>query len=243
MSVGDQFAGIRHQRTGCSVVRTLDDFLRVAAIRSMVYLGEQDCPFDEEFDGNDFCAMHILGWVENEPAASLRIRFFADFAKVERLAVIERFRQSRIAFRIVRFALNIIARKGYMQAYGHARVGLEEFWARFGAKPIGVEGAFEFSGQRYTEMRVELPRAANAIRIGDDPLLIIRPEGEWDSAGILERKAELAGGRAKDGSMGGPANWSASTRDAWVSWAVGTGAGTGGRGSSHRVDVMAAKSA
>jgi predicted GNAT family N-acyltransferase len=221
MPVDDQLAGLRHHHTSCSVVRTLDDFLRVAAVRSMVYLGEQDCPFDEEFDGNDFCAMHILGWVEKEPAASLRVRFFADFAKVERLAVIERFRQSPIAFRIVRFALNIIARKGFPQAYGHARVGLEEFWARFGAKPIGAESAFEFSGQRYTEMRVELPRAMNAIRIGDDPMMIIRPEGEWDRAGVLERKAVQAGGRAWDGSTAGPANWSGSTRDAWVSWAAG----------------------
>lgn len=223
MPIDDPLAGLRHQRTGCSVVRTLDDFLRVAAVRSMVYVGEQDCPFDEEFDGNDFCAMHILGWVDNEPAASLRIRFFADFAKVERLAVVERFRQSPIAFRIVRFALNIIARKGYMQAYGHARVGLEEFWARFGAKPIGGEGAFAFSGQRYTEMRVELPRAANAIRIGDDPLTIIRPEGEWDQAGVLERRIERTDGWARHDPMAEPANWSASTRDAWVSWASGRG--------------------
>jgi len=33
------------------LARTTDDLLRVTAIRAMVYMGEQDCPFAEEFDG------------------------------------------------------------------------------------------------------------------------------------------------------------------------------------------------
>lgn len=172
-----------------TIVRTLDDYTRVVAIRSIAYIDGQECPFDEEFDGNDFCAMHLIGWIGDEPAACLRVRFFSDFVKLERLAVRPDYRGSTLAFRLVRHALRLSARKGYRYAYGHAQSGLEDFWSRFGARPIGELGAFEFSGRRYTEMMVELPAHNEAIRIGADPLVIIRPEGEWDQPGILEPRS------------------------------------------------------
>lgn len=56
------------RRTGIRVVTGFDDMMRVAAIRSAVYIGEQACPYDEEFDGNDLAATHILAFVDNEPA-------------------------------------------------------------------------------------------------------------------------------------------------------------------------------
>jgi predicted GNAT family N-acyltransferase len=34
--------------------------LRVNAIRSAVYVGEQECPYDEEYDGNDMTGVHLL---------------------------------------------------------------------------------------------------------------------------------------------------------------------------------------
>ena len=55
------------------VARTLNDMMQVAAIRAAVFMSEQKCPYDEEFDGNDLCAAtHILGYVNDEPAACLR---------------------------------------------------------------------------------------------------------------------------------------------------------------------------
>ena len=171
-----------------TIVRSLDDYTRVVAIRSIAYIDGQDCPYDEEFDGNDFCAMHLIGWLGDEPAACLRVRFFSDFVKVERLAVRPDCRGSTLAFRLVRHALRLSARKGYRYAYGHAQSGLEDFWSRFGARPIGELGAFEFSGRRYTEMMVELPAHNEAIRIGADPMVMIRPEGDWDRPGVLEPK-------------------------------------------------------
>ena len=70
-------------RLSVTVARSLEDMMRVMTIRSAVYMAEQECPYDEEFDGNDFSATHLIGYVGNEPAACLRIRYFADFAKIE----------------------------------------------------------------------------------------------------------------------------------------------------------------
>ena len=54
------------------IARDPNDLMLVTAIRSAVYLAEQDCPIEEEFDGNDFSATHLVGYVADEPAATLR---------------------------------------------------------------------------------------------------------------------------------------------------------------------------
>ena len=69
------------------IARDPNDLMLVTAIRAAVYLAEQDCPIEEEFDGNDLVAAHFIGFVGTEPAGCLRVRFFGEFAKVERLAV------------------------------------------------------------------------------------------------------------------------------------------------------------
>ncbi len=177
---------IRNSRYEVRVARTLDDLLMVYSIRSAVYIAEQDCPFAEEFDGNDQCATHFLAFSADEPAGCLRARFFADFVKLERLAVRKPFRRSTIAFELVRCGIDFARRKGFRRIYGHAREGLEPFWARFGAKPIPGREEFSFSDHRYTEMTIDLEPKDDAITLEDDPMTILRPEGDWDREGILD---------------------------------------------------------
>jgi predicted GNAT family N-acyltransferase len=216
-----------------TVVRTVDDFLKAVSIRSIVYIADQDCPHDEEFDGNDFCAMHLLGWVGGEPVACVRIRFFADFAKIERLAVRAEYRRSSIAFRIVRHAIGIAARKGYTRIYGHAQQGLEAFWARFGARRIDNSDSFTFSGYSYCEMLLEIVRDETAVGLGTSPLVTIRPEGAWDLPGVLERERNTGKARPQPATSSG--NWSAPVQNAWNRW-VNNGA-VGGSGTDRRASV------
>ena len=178
-----------NKRTSIRIARTMNDLMMVASIRSAVYMAEQDCPYGEEFDGNDLVAAHFIGFVGNEPVACLRARFFANFAKVERLAVRHQYRKSTIAFRLVRECVTFLKRKGYRRIYGQAQDRLVDFWARFGAKPLGHNRKLTFSDFSYTEMVLELDADPNAITIDSDPYVIIRPEGEWDQPGVLDRSA------------------------------------------------------
>jgi len=93
------------------IARDPNDLMLVAAIRAAVYLAEQDCPIDEEFDGNDLVAAHFIGFIGAEPAACLRVRFFGEFAKIERLAVRHQFRRSRISFKLVQASFEYLKRK------------------------------------------------------------------------------------------------------------------------------------
>ena len=178
---------IRNSKYEVRVARTMDDLLMVYSIRSAVYIAEQDCPFAEEFDGNDHCATHFIAFAaDDEPAGCLRARFFADFVKLERLAVRKPFRRSTIAFELVRCGIDHARRKGFRRIYGHSRQGLESFWSRFGAKPIPGREEFLFSDHVYTEMTIELEPMADAISLNEGPMKILRPEGDWDREGILE---------------------------------------------------------
>jgi len=175
-----------------TVARTFEDLMRVASLRSAVYIGEQECPYEEEFDGNDLAATHLIGYIGDEPAGCLRIRYFADFAKVERLAVRREFRNTRLAFQLVRAAVELCRKKGYRRLYGHAQKRLVNFWSRFGFRLFEGGQELVFSDFDYVEMVAELDRDPDAIRIGADPYLIIRPEGRWHLPGILERSAVRA---------------------------------------------------
>ena len=171
------------------IARDPNDLMLVTAIRSAVYLAEQDCPIEEEFDGNDLVAAHFLGFVGKEPAGCLRVRFFGEFAKVERLAVRHQYRRSRLSFKLVQASVDYVRRKGFKRIYGQAQDRLVDFWAHFGAKPLGHNRKLTFSDFSYTEMVLELEPGDDAITLDSDPYMIIRPEGDWDRPGVLDLSA------------------------------------------------------
>jgi predicted GNAT family N-acyltransferase len=171
------------------IARDLNDLMVITAIRSAVYLAEQDCPIDEEFDGNDMVAAHLIALVGDEPAACLRVRFFGEFAKVERLAVRHQFRRTRVSFKLVQASIDYVRRKGFKKIYGQAQDRLVNFWAHFGAKPLNYDRTIAFSDFSYTEMVLDIEPDPNAITLDSDPYVIVRPEGDWDRPGILERSA------------------------------------------------------
>lgn len=176
-------------KIGVRVARSLTDMMQVVAIRASVFMSDQVCPYEEEFDGNDFCATHLIGYMGNEPAACIRARFFADFCKLERLAVRAEYRKTRLAFQVVRAGIELARKKGFRRIYGHAQDRLVNFWAHFGAKPLGPNRKLVFSDFAYTEMVIELDPHDDPITIDSDPYVIIRPEGEWHAMGILDQSA------------------------------------------------------
>jgi predicted GNAT family N-acyltransferase len=179
-------------KIGVTVARNFEDLNRVIAMRSAVYIGEQECPYDEEFDGNDLSATHLLAYVGDEPAGCLRVRFFADFAKIERLVIRKEFRKTRAAFHLVRGGFKLCQKKGYRRVYGHSQIRLVNFWSRFGFRVMEGGQKFVFSDFDYVEIVADIERDPEAVTIGSDPYVIIRPEGRWHVPGVLEKSASRA---------------------------------------------------
>ncbi len=169
--------------------RTMEDMMKVTAIRAAVYMSDQHCPYDEEFDGNDFCATHLIGYVGREPVACARVRYFGGFAKLERVAVRSDYRKTKIAFALIKYAREHCLRKGFTKIMGHARDELIPLWRMFGFKIPENGRTLVFSDYSYTEMVWEKDLPQNAITLTSDPYQVIRPEGDWDRPGILEESA------------------------------------------------------
>ncbi len=169
------------------VVRSMDQMTRVIAIRGAVYMGEQHCPFEEEFDGNDFSATHLICHQNGEPVGCMRIRYFADFAKLERLAVRNEARNEGLAGKIVEAAIELCRKKGYRVLYAHAQTRLLAFWEQRGFKRMPHTREFVFSDFDYVEVKLETEKHPQSITLDDDPYVLIRPEGRWDTPGILEK--------------------------------------------------------
>ena len=172
------------------IARSFDDMAHIYAVRSATYLAEQFCLYSEEFDGNDFCATQFIGRIDGDAAGCLRLRYFHDFVKVERLAVRREYRQSKLAFKLVRAALDHAAAKGFSTFYGHSREDLVRFWQVFGFKPIPDRPQFRFADVDYREIALSLPSTSPVIGHGSNPMHTIRPEGAWHSPGPLEASGQ-----------------------------------------------------
>lgn len=171
-----------------AVVRTVDELMQVFAVRAQVYVAEQDCPYVEEFDGNDLAgATHLLARAETEPVATMRIRWFAGFAKFERISVRAKFRGGQAAERLIEFGCRMAARKGYAKVLVHANQRLVGHWERVAQMRARLgRPAFEYSQISFVEMERNLVADPNALSIDSSPLVLVRPEGEWDRPGVLD---------------------------------------------------------
>lgn len=166
------------------IVSNANERLQAYAVRAIVYMAEQNCPWDEEFDGNDDAATQVLGVLGDEPVATARIRWFADFAKLERLAIREPFRRQGRGHELLDYLLTLCREKGFRRAYLHAQSHLESFYRGHGFARVGHP--FHFSDHDYVEMAADLEPDPAAITIADGPMVINRPEGRWLQPGVLE---------------------------------------------------------
>lgn len=187
----DAFARVisKHDSVEVSVARDMNDLMRVFAIRSMVYMSEQFCPYEEEFDGNDLCATHLLARINGEPVGTLRLRWFAGFAKYERAAVRSESRGAGVAVALFEYANNLARRRGYGRVLVHMQARLVPFWRPFGFKPRRDRSRFVFSDHEYVEGEAWLEPHPDPIGIDSPALQINRPEGLWDDPGPHDRSA------------------------------------------------------
>ena len=178
-------------KTEIRVVRCQEDYAKVIAIRAIVYIGEQRCPYDEEFDGNDYSATQFLAFVDGEPVGTLRIRYFADFVKCERLAVRPEYREGQVAERLLQYAFDLCGKKGFRVVVGQTQARLIPYMQKhFGAKVVGEK--HNFSDHEYFPVNIPIRSRNDSFGLDTDPMILVRPEGEWDVPGILERSMSRA---------------------------------------------------
>ena len=176
------------------VVRSFDAYQKVVAVRTLTFLGEQDCPYEEEFDGNDMCACHLLAHLNGQPIATLRLRWFSGFGKIERVCVLEAHRSSGVIKVLLAAACELAARKGFRRMTAQIQARLWPLWSKtLNCELIEDRPSFYFSDFEYKEMVISIAPHPKAIRMTSDPYEVIRPEGEWDTPGVLDASRDRGG--------------------------------------------------
>ena len=174
------------------IARNMEDLARVICIRSIVYMGEQKCPYSEEFDGNDFTATHVILFCDSEPVGTVRLRWFADWVKLERVCIRAEFR-SRDAFRaIINAALDFSARKGYRRLIGYIQSRLYPLWTRsYKCRRRAGRTELRFSDYDYMEVEYDIPAHPDVLTPDSSPYVLLRPEGAWDQPGVLDPSSSM----------------------------------------------------
>ncbi|MEH6809680.1 MAG: N-acetyltransferase [Hyphomonas oceanitis] len=182
------------ERYSARPVRTLEDYQKMAAIRAAVFMSEQDCPYEEEFDGNDLCATHFLVFDGPQPVGTLRMRWFAGFAKLERVVLL-RSQRGRPALQVMLAeAFELAARKGYEMMIAQIQARLWPVWSRtFKCRIVPGRPCFWFSDYEYIEIEIPVPHHPQALSADEDPMVMIRPEGLWDKPGVLDASVGRSG--------------------------------------------------
>ncbi len=168
------------------VVRDFEDMAKVVAIRASAYFSDEEHLYGKHFDGNDFSATHLLGFVDGEPVATIRIRYFADFTRIERLAVRPTHRKSRIAFKLAKAAFAWCRDKGYRIAGGVARSELIPFWTMLGFRLTEGKDPIYIYGLPHYDITLSLDEAPRPLSAMSDTLVLLRSEGRWHEAGHHE---------------------------------------------------------
>ncbi len=114
-----------------------EDWQEAARIREEVFIGEQGCPPEEEWDAYDASSRHFLGLLEGRPVATARWRAVgepgaAPPAKLERFAVRAEARGQGLGRLLVAYVAADAERAGFRRLRLHAQAHLEGFYAGLG---------------------------------------------------------------------------------------------------------------
>lgn len=135
-------------------IQTEADWEEARTIRKVVFIDEQDCPPELEWDGHDEASRHLLGRVNGTPVATARWRTVSHgeqlVAKLERFAVLRKYRGSGYGSRLVRFAIEDARRAGFNTFLVHAQAHLEDWYEALGFVSTGRH--FEEAGIPHVEM-------------------------------------------------------------------------------------------
>ena len=113
------------------IVKNQKEFDDVIAIRKKVFIEEQNVPIDIEIDGLDDEAEHVIAYVGEEPIGCARIRFNT-YAKLERIAIVEKYRGSGFGIQLTDFLIEYCKQKNVDEIRLHAQMYTADFYKKLG---------------------------------------------------------------------------------------------------------------
>lgn len=119
------------------LVRNKKEQDAVFRIRNTVFVKEQQCSEAVEFDGLDASAKHAIVLYKNKPVGCARIRFLGKKAKLERIALLKKYRGKGFGKILMNYLISYCRRKKVFEIITNSQYHLKDFYASFGFKCRG----------------------------------------------------------------------------------------------------------
>jgi predicted GNAT family N-acyltransferase len=151
------------------VARTPASLAGARRIRERVFIREQACPPELEWDAFEDSSIHYLGLLEGVPVAVARRRQSVfegqDVAKLERFAVLPEYRGRGFGREMVWRVIDDALAEGYATLLIHAQKHLEEYYAEFGFRVVG--DPFDEAGIPHIRMLLDRRVRSDSPGFGD----------------------------------------------------------------------------
>lgn len=171
------------------LVTTMEQLQHVYAIRAICFMEEHGVAAQLAMDGNDLQATHVVIYDGEEPFGAVRIRWFKDFAKLERMAFRKAYRSPKNIKVMAKFVFAHIGRKGYAKVVTHAAPAYARLWRiLLDFKETGKSPAQYTGHEPYLELVRDIAVPENAITMESDSMILFRTEGAWDVASQYEQR-------------------------------------------------------
>ena len=134
------------------IVKSTSEKELVLTIRKDVFIRGLNIPEHLEIDENEDVATYVLAYIKNNPVGTARWRKTEKGIKLERFAVLDKYRSNGIGAKITKFILNNL--KETQPIYLFAQESAIKFYEKLGFKSIG--NLFEEVGIKHQKMIYDL---------------------------------------------------------------------------------------
>ncbi|CAM5203409.1 putative GNAT family N-acyltransferase OS=Ureibacillus acetophenoni OX=614649 GN=SAMN05877842_113120 PE=4 SV=1 [Ureibacillus acetophenoni] len=117
------------------LITSNEDLETAFSIRKEVFVKEQGVPLSDEFDQFDHLdstCKHILVFYNGQPVGTGRLRIVEEYGKLERICVLQEFRQFGLGKNIVQSLEEIAKTQGVSKVKLHGQKHAEGFYQKLG---------------------------------------------------------------------------------------------------------------
>jgi len=132
------------------LIKNKKELEQVLKIREIVFIKGQNVPRWRERDKFDNVAKHVIVIYKNKPVGCARIRFIGKKAKLERIALLKRYRSKGFGKAIMKYLINYAKKHKVKEIVLHSQCYIKDFYKICGFKPRGK--TFMDAGIKHIEM-------------------------------------------------------------------------------------------
>lgn len=116
-------------------VTTPEELAAVHEIRRIVFVEEQHCPPDLEYENEDV-STHYIAYSDGQPVGTARWRITDKGYKLERFAVLYEFRTKQVGTALLKAVIDGLPDREH-EVYLHAQVYVKDFYKKLGFESVG----------------------------------------------------------------------------------------------------------